>query len=160
MIVRVPSVKRLGGAINTTFSAFDQSTYEFYLSPRPRCASACGMILAGGKVRLVDETRSVGVHSLRLNVDAAPARYGESQDVVVGDSALIGAEWANYMRDMGISQKFISTALGVHPDCMYYLSANEMVSWAVINLPERQPADSSIVGRLEPPDTGKCRLLP
>ena len=150
MIVRVPSVERLRAALDKSFSSLDRPTYEIFLDSRPTCESACGMILAGGKVRLIDVARTVGVHSLSFKSNKF------EEDKLIGTSARTGADWVVHMTDMGISRNYVNRALSVDPTCMYYLSAHEMVTWGVINLPDRTPPDNSIIGTINPTDTDSC----
>ena len=149
-VTRVPSRKRVLEALQRSLSPARANSIWGTLSrrfSREKCASACGIILAAGVGRLVDVTRSVGLHSMYID--------NNWQDVTNEDSrssGSLGAQWGAYMLKMGITSKYLDVAFKIHPDCMYYLSAAEMEDMNVTNVVGRNPADNSTTGYLRRSD--------
>lgn len=105
------------------------------------CASACGMLLAGGIVRFIDEPHLVGLHSATAMGDGRAKRYQslgqhakKQLQKVERTHQQIGVEWVSYMTEMGIDNLYVDIASQVKQSCMYYISSVEMDKMNVTNV--------------------------
>ncbi len=138
--VRVPSIARLRSAFEqapSSSAAFAAAGYvEDLASYRARniCASACGMLLAGGLIRFVDEGGSVGVHSATAGKYAEEMARESGVQSVERDNQGMAVRWSAYMQEMGLSLSYVAAAAEVPAACMYYLSFREMRGFNVTNV--------------------------
>lgn len=143
--VRVPSSARVRAAIERSpataqtkdASAFIDRIGEVY------CASACGMLLAGGLIRFVDRPWAVGLHSASSMASdkvwagvqsAAGSGDRDSIQAIEQHNQRTGVEWSAYMQEMGVSLRYVTVATAVPHGCMYFLSSSEMNALNVVNV--------------------------
>lgn len=89
------------------------------------CASACALAFLGGVHRHAS-ANSIGVHQFR---DATESKAYSAADVSKAQS--IVALLLDYVRDMGVSADFVTTASETPPSDVHWLSSVEMKSFNV-----------------------------
>lgn len=119
---------------------------------RNYCASACGMLLASGYIRFVDEPYSVGLHSTYYPPEVVEHyRETKSEDEFAKFLQLefqqSGVKATVFMQDMGIDVNYASIASVVPAACMYWLSAGEMDELNVVNVRGHKTQGPSGSGR-------------
>lgn len=162
--IAVPSLERMSRAVANSYvppaqirSA--QSHIRKYQNGPGRniCASACGMLLASGYIRFVDEPYSVGLHSSyypQEAIDSLRERMTEDEfaTFLQIDFQQAGVKAALFMQDMGIDVNYASVASMVPASCMYWLSAQELDELNVVNVRGHKTQG--------PPGFGKCSCGP
>ena len=164
-VARVPSIsaalqalQRVTPTIETVRADDHFKSLAEYRS-RNICASACGMLLAGGMARFVDESHSVGLHSATVmnSPDARETAATIAQDggltelvkQIERNNQQTGVEWSLFMQDMGIRPDYVSIASRVPQRCMYYLSSSEMDSLNVVNVQNYKTQGGGLQGNCQ-----------
>lgn len=154
--VRVPSKEAVQAAIEREVSAggniLSVGALAGWVETQPfiHCASACGYLLMGGRIRIVDREHSVGLHAARNSKalgyiatkdDAASQKqaYMDFERNMQNSVALKN----EYIAEMSISQRFSQISSAVPAQCMYYLSASEMTAINLTNVNSMQTRGSS-----------------
>jgi len=153
--VTVPSLARLDAAVNRSGRSSDVTRAHAYVQrftnagrPTNICASACGMLLAGGVLRFVDEAGTVGLHSAsslsgpigdladngRIDREEAQRLERHNQNV--------GIRWSRYMQEMGIPLTYTDVASRVPSTCMFFLGESDLRNLNVVNVQGHKPAGS------------------
>lgn len=158
--VTVPSKERLFSAAQKTLASGSRTSIEAaklvaWLDPRPKviCASACGYLLIGGKVRFVDQQHTVGLHassrpdsvlvSMITGYEDPNAVYRDLDRDMQNSVALKNS----YIAEMSVSAGYSKISTAVPSKCMYYLSGTEMTALNLTNVNGFQTPGESI---------GKC----
>lgn len=116
------------------------------------CASACGILLAAGDARYVDEPFTVGLHGVALSFtvngkeihrdkyvdqlseselrDALKTAYDEGSS----DRSRNGAKVAEFMVTMGVSAQYAIYMNGIRAECLAFLSYDQMLRFNVTNV--------------------------
>jgi hypothetical protein len=150
--VTVPSKSRLLDAIkrklSNSGSALETAKLAAWAQEQDRviCASACGYLLMGGRVRIVDLEHSIGLHAAafgtfdRLSRSVQKAGDAITADKVDNASRDLERDIQNsiaiknaYIAEMSISLGYSQLSTAVPSQCMYYLSAREMTALNVTN---------------------------
>ncbi|WP_193141866.1 MULTISPECIES: hypothetical protein [unclassified Meridianimarinicoccus] len=107
------------------------------------CASACVDAFLGAPVRFVDSPLSVGVHMFSVfRSDKLKKKYeeqvaqGKVTEVIFqmeNYAASATARWIDYMMEMGVAPSLISFTVKVPHVCIYWLTAQEMLHYNVVN---------------------------
>lgn len=153
--VTVPALARLSRAISRAPRAPSVEQAGQYTQglanrrPTNICASACGMLLAGGILRFVDQAGTVGLHS--ASALAGPAGDLADTGQIDRDEAqrmerqnqYLGFIWSRYMQEMGIPGEYIFVASKVPAQCMYYLNESGLSQLNIVNVKGRKPTGSS-----------------
>ncbi|MBC2692714.1 MULTISPECIES: hypothetical protein [Pseudomonas] len=90
------------------------------------CESACVMLLAGGRFRLIQPDSVVGVHQF-----AAPDQATSQQ--VMADAQIFSAATVNFLRDMGVSTQLFSLMAVTPTSAMQKLSVADQVNLGLMN---------------------------
>lgn len=108
-----------------------------------KCASACVDAFLGAPVRFVDRPESIGVHMFSI-FRSEPIQEAITEDVAAGNvggvirfmeefGAEATARWIGYMMEMGVAPSLIAWTVEVPHLCIYWLSAEEMRHFNVVN---------------------------
>lgn len=90
------------------------------------CESACVLLFAGGRFRLLQSDSSVGVHQF------AATDQVDSQEAMA-DAQIFSAATVNFFRDMGVSTQLFSLMAITPASEMQALSAADQVSLGLVN---------------------------
>ena len=164
-VTRVPSIPAANQALQRVSPTIETVRADDHFKSLGKvrshniCASACGMLLAGGVARFVDEPHTVGLHSATV-MNSSDAQ--ETAATIAEDGGLTelvkqiernnqqtGVEWSLFMQDMGIQPNYVSIASRVPQRCMYYLSSSEMNSLNVVNVKNYKTQGGGLQGNCQ-----------
>ena len=90
------------------------------------CESACVMLLAGGRFRLIQPESVVGVHQF------AAADQATSQQAMA-DAQIFSAATVNFLRDMGVSTQVFTLMAATPVSSMQELSVSDQINLGLVN---------------------------
>lgn len=90
------------------------------------CESACVMLFAGGRFRLIQPESSVGVHQF------GAADQVNSQQAMA-DAQIFSAATVNFLRDMGVSTQLFSLMAITPANAMQALSVADQINLGLVN---------------------------
>lgn len=96
------------------------------------CASSCPLVLAGGAERTVGAAAAIGVHQVYVPQNVLGAQANPAQSL--SDAQVTTAAINRYLDEMGIDTKLWLHALETPPDRLYFLTADELDSYALANI--------------------------
>ena len=110
--------------------------FSTIVAPGALCASACPLILAGGKKRVASSKSAIGVHEVfeaTSTVDAS--RPSSTSEVTAGAVAAVQqttAAISRYLALVGVDPALWLHALDTPPDRLYYFSAQELTDLKLV----------------------------
>ncbi|WP_223508840.1 MULTISPECIES: hypothetical protein [unclassified Pseudomonas] len=90
------------------------------------CESACVMLFAGGRFRLIQPDSVVGVHQF------AAADQATSEQAMA-DAQIFSAATVNFLRDMGVSTQLFSLMAATPASAMQALSVADQINLGLVN---------------------------
>lgn len=90
------------------------------------CESACVMLFAGGRFRLIQPDSLVGVHQF------ATANQVTSEQALA-DAQIFSAATVNFLRDMGVSTQLFSLMAATPTNAMQALSVPDQINLGLVN---------------------------
>ncbi|MQT73324.1 hypothetical protein [Pseudomonas helleri] len=96
------------------------------------CESACVMLFAGGRFRLIQPDSVVGVHQF------AAAGQATSEQAMA-DAQIFSAATVNFLRDMGVSTQLFSLMAATPASAMQALSVPDQIKLGLVNAGTEAP---------------------
>lgn len=108
------------------------------------CASSCPLIFAGGVERSAGTNAAIGLHQFYSATDVSSTNPAQA----MSDAQATAARINRYLSEMGVDPALWLHALDTPPQTLYYLSADELKKYKLVNGKTEAAIDTPSVHRL------------